>query len=591
MPALHFVIIIAAYFVGDMSSSENVHQERIDERIQFIFDSENPKIIDDLRHLNRGHSDKYEIFWTECKKYLEDVVQTAVDDRRHGEHTHLAKAISVRDLLEQVRKRCPEGTLCQSKQWLRLQFWPKNPTSKTALQYTGKLDVKFMIQSRQLRVQHDDSHYCAALFRYAKEFATEYREHCTLLFMDDKHRCKVGEPGYPVAAVERGKQVIVNASGKRFSVADHDFTSVILLCDIPNSIEESFYRGQVFVSIKDAIFQPSSPLRHCTELSKLKTQKSLEKPILMMYTDGGPDHNNTFLSVQLSLIAVFLKHDIDMAIAVRTAPHQSWKNPCERVNCILNLGLQAVGLMRARMSESLEKAISSSNSMTSIRDAADRNPGLKDAVADSVEPVKCLLRSVFSRLMLKDKPISSYEDANEDEMQELYTLLEGIDPAITREDRSKKCLSSRPKLKEFVNHCCHEIKYMFAVKKCGKLDCDICKSIRMPIEIFNSLHHLPDPIPADDEHYKSFSSVYGTLKTEKHRPTLLKEIKKAHGIPFSPNAQTARDILLCVECLKPRVVYSKYLLTTAEERDLHQHRARSGSLQLVNYVCTCECTS
>ena len=28
--------------------------------------------------------------------------------------------------------------------------------------------------------------------------------------MDDKHRCKVGEPGYPVAAVERGRQVIVS---------------------------------------------------------------------------------------------------------------------------------------------------------------------------------------------------------------------------------------------------------------------------------------------------------------------------------------------------------------------------------------------
>ena len=41
--------------------------------------------------------------------------------------------------------------------------------------------------------------------------------------MDDKHCCKVDEPGYPVAAVERGKQVIVNASGKRFSVADLDF--------------------------------------------------------------------------------------------------------------------------------------------------------------------------------------------------------------------------------------------------------------------------------------------------------------------------------------------------------------------------------
>ena len=30
-----------------------------------------------------------------------------------------------------------------------------------------------------------------------------------LVFLDDKHRCKVGEPGMPVASIERGKQVIV----------------------------------------------------------------------------------------------------------------------------------------------------------------------------------------------------------------------------------------------------------------------------------------------------------------------------------------------------------------------------------------------
>ena len=118
----------------------------------------------------------------------------------------------------------------------------------------------------------------------------------------------------------------------------------------------------MFVGIKDAVFQPSSPLRHCTELSKLLAQKSLDSPILCIYTDGGPDHNNTFLSVQLSLIALFVKHDLDMIVAVRTAPYQSWKNPCERVKCILNVGLQ-----RTKMSESFDKAISSSNTMSDVR--------------------------------------------------------------------------------------------------------------------------------------------------------------------------------------------------------------------------------
>ena len=169
-----------------------------------------------------------------------------------------------------------------------------------------------------------------------------FRDHSSLLFMDDKHRCKVGEPGLPVAAVERGKQVVVSTSGRKFAVADHDFTkfaiipSAVVICDIATSIEDSFYRGKVFVGIKDAALV--SPVRHSTELSNLLREQQVGNPIVLIYTHGGPDLNNTFLSVKLGLIALFLHHNLDMIEAVRTAPYQLWKNPCERVNCILNLG-------------------------------------------------------------------------------------------------------------------------------------------------------------------------------------------------------------------------------------------------------------
>ena len=92
--------------------------------------------------------------------------------------------------------------------------------------------------------------------------------------LDDKHKCKVGEPGLQVAAVERGIQVIKSNNGRKYAVADHDFIkcsvipSVTPLCQTPETIDGSFYRGDAFVGIKDAILEPSSPLRHCTELSK-----------------------------------------------------------------------------------------------------------------------------------------------------------------------------------------------------------------------------------------------------------------------------------------------------------------------------------
>ena len=55
--------------------------------------------------------------------------------------------------------------------------------------------------------------------------------------------------------------------------SDHDFTklsltpSVIFFIDVPTTIEESFYHGDVFVSYKDAIFQPSNAIRHATDVA------------------------------------------------------------------------------------------------------------------------------------------------------------------------------------------------------------------------------------------------------------------------------------------------------------------------------------
>lgn len=59
----------------------------------------------------------------------------------------------------------------------------------------------------------------------------------------------MGEPDYPVAAVERGRRVPVR-SDEVFAVVDHDFTkfslipSVIFVIDIPEDISDSLYHGK-----------------------------------------------------------------------------------------------------------------------------------------------------------------------------------------------------------------------------------------------------------------------------------------------------------------------------------------------------------
>ena len=100
---------------------------------------------------------------------------------------------------------------------------------------------------------------------------------------------------------------------------------------------------------KRGAFEPSSPLRHMTEVYGTLLKYNLsQKSTLFLYTDGGPDHRLTYLSVKLSLISLFLKRDFDFLCACRTAPYHSSRNPAERVMSILNLGLQCVGLMRKK---------------------------------------------------------------------------------------------------------------------------------------------------------------------------------------------------------------------------------------------------
>ena len=48
------------------------------------------------------------------------------------------------------------------------------------------------------------------------------------IYLDDKHCTKVGEPGFPVAAAEWGRRVLVSMT-KSFQVGDHDFTKFALV--------------------------------------------------------------------------------------------------------------------------------------------------------------------------------------------------------------------------------------------------------------------------------------------------------------------------------------------------------------------------
>ena len=300
-----------------------------------------------------------------------------------------------------------------------------------------------MIQIRQLRCDHIDAHYASALFRYLKELAIKFRDNTWLIFLDDKHRCKIGEPGSPVAAIERGKQVIVSKN-TTFVVSDHDFTkcslipNVSMICNIPISIDNSFYRGKVHIGLKDLVFQPSNSLRHMTELYNILLHTRQNHPFLMLYTDGGPDHKITYLRVQLSLIAMFKALDLDYLVAVRTPPGHSWKNPVERIMSILNLGMQSIGLMRVKMSEECENIIKTCNNIEDIREKAKESSQLENELLESLQPTIELLSSIFERQSLKEEKFQTFEAATKQDIENFWEYVLMVDKTLNIEDNSYK---------------------------------------------------------------------------------------------------------------------------------------------------------
>ena len=405
----------------DMTADQN---PSLDERVNTAIHAEDPDMVLDLRHLNRGcPNDTFTVFFDSLLKKVEHI--TAVDNRRHGV-SHFSEYISNPDLIRQVTDDVPEGTPIPSESTVLFSFVPKNAHAKSSKLYKSNIPLQFKVQTRQLRSSHMDQHYCSAIFKYMRHFAVLNRDNVSFFCVDDKSKVDFGEPGNAISSGVRGKKSIVPTTSN-LSALDHDQSSkgsitpsVSLLVDLPTEENGSFYSGKVFVKYKDSVFQPSSPFRHAIELeSILQTQENSEiRPILMIYSDGGPDHRVTYHSVKLSLILIFERLGIDLLVAARTAPGNSWANPAERIMSLLNLALQNVALTREVCdTQHYEHVLKSANSMADIRNKTKNVPGLKNAWENSIASMVSMLETRTSRLNLKGEPFAVSSPASDETVE------------------------------------------------------------------------------------------------------------------------------------------------------------------------------
>ena len=112
--------------------------------------------------------------------------------------------------------------------------------------------------------------------------------------------------------------------------------------------------------------------------------------------------------------------------------------------------------------------------------------------------------------------------------------------------------------------------YCFQIKKCGSVECTMCKPPKLPRDIFDTIHFLPDPIQGDDGHYMIFEKLLGSNTDESHQPSLQKSAKRSKTLPFAVSLQHVKymDLMLqCDECGIWRLLYSCHKLTKKEQND------------------------
>lgn len=396
------------------------------------------------------------------------------------------------------------------------------------------------MQRRQLRVSHADEHFCAAQFRYMKELAMKLKDiNSLLLFCDDKAKIPLGEPGCSISTGVRGKKCIAPCS-TTVAALDHDVShkgcitpSVYMQCSVPDDISKSFYRGAVTVVVNDSVFQSSNPFRHAAALVKQVRKNECSPSVVMKFSDGGTDQRNTLEAVKVSLICVFRELNVDLLIAARCAPGQSWTNPVKRVMSILNIGLQNCALERTAGCEEDEKLLKPCGGMDDIRKAAQKDPRVKDVWQTSVAQCLSTVANRLSRLSLKSEPVVVVKPTEECEIESLQRHIAFLFPTLDKDKLTKVYTSRNHEYVRFIESHCRERQYSFQIRKCTNVNC--CGARQSPEE---RLHWLPDPMldPNNGEHFLPFSQVYGTETTERDRPTL--NAKKATKRKININSDT-----------------------------------------------------
>ena len=592
--------LTSSMIIGDNRKFDGDVQDRFGEALMIG----DPDYVFDLRHYN-GRSIKFREFLEEFRSAVEEYM---VEDRGRHEMQYdgtvvskVSMGFSLRNVFEEVcskvKEKLPNCPLPKSEHFLHRYLIPRTGAAAQSLtRQVPLIPLKLASQQKVIEKPNIDAHYNAAQYKYLKNMAVEHgNEVVTLVGWDDKTGVDVGERHQPTAATQHtGKswmhQKTVAGEGQHSFHKTNLTPSVRFVHNIPADITGSFYRGQPQVALKDAIFQPSNSARHAAELSQMfHKHPELVKPALFVTNDGGSDHTIRYERNVVAMLAVFLSFpDIQLLINFQLAAYRSAYHPVEKLNCLLNLAWNGISLSREVLEDDvLEKVFASCNSMKDARKAAEKHPGLKDAVLNCLRPSVELLEERAKQASLKENFFETFQPASDKDIKEFLAVLVEVDPDFDVDDYldKSKTYHYSPAIKTYLERHAGFTYYSISFRRNVDLSPDYLRKKFPNLFWSTSLEPLPCPI-LDKENPGKFLSYENIKKCERdftdaYQPA--KHQKTPSNIPFTKNKiralYGAPVEVGCDQCGKRRVVYFKYKPTKDQLNEAIQ------AVEDIRYIC------
>lgn len=228
----------------------------------------------------------------------------ATEERRHSDTIYALGSHSITNLVtlatELLQKKVDNGTFRElppipCTEWVCLQFVPNCADNAAAAKFPGRLEAKRAVQTHTLIKEHVDQHWVSSMTRYYLDWMVELKKKydCVEFFgQDDKSKIAVGDKVTVSTGFCANNKGIV-AVGEVLPALDRDFhaantiCSSTLQCNITNEVSGSCFIGddggvgQIFVTVRDAIFDPSNIFDHCAQLIDTLCKKGSNPTVLI----------------------------------------------------------------------------------------------------------------------------------------------------------------------------------------------------------------------------------------------------------------------------------------------------------------------